>query len=219
MESPAERRVLRAATLGEEADLTELSDEASDLSAEFVRGLCVGPDAAKIDSRGVWIRGGRIRGELNLGFAQIPHPLVFSGIHFEKPPIFEQCRLPALYFEDCSLSSCGSVVASRTRTYCDACLAGAASGDTRLKRAAASSRQQEALAEWRLAGFERQEPEIFRKEILPLLKRMPIRKMMTATGLSEPYCHRIRRGEAVPHRRHWQALRELAEELAKGTLA
>jgi CRISPR-associated endonuclease Cas1 len=106
---------------------------------------------------------------------------------------------------------CGATDLSGSRSYCDRCLAEAGSGDTRLRKAAASARQQEALAAWRKAGFERQRPELYQKEIFPLLRRTPIRKMMEATGLSEPYCFRIRRGETTPHPRHWRALFELGE--------
>jgi len=35
--------------------------------------------------------------------------------------------------------------------------------------------------------------------------------MMDATGLSRPYCATIRRGERVPHARHWGVLRMLAK--------
>jgi CRISPR-associated endonuclease Cas1 len=114
---------------------------------------------------------------------------------------------------------CGASIASRTRTYCDPCLAQAGSGDTRLKRAAASARQQEALAEWRQWGYEKPDPRLFKREILPGLRRALLSRMMQATGLSEPYCSRIRRGEAVPHVRHWKALREVAETESDVTIS
>ena len=47
----------------------------------------------------------------------------------------------------------------------------------------------------------------FAREIEPKLKTVSLATMMRATGLSRPYCALIRRGERVPHPRHWGALR------------
>ncbi len=58
----------------------------------------------------------------------------------------------------------------------------------------------------------RTDPATFARDILPCLQRVPLRAMIQATGLSEGYCSFVRRGQKVPHRRHWDALRELAEE-------
>jgi hypothetical protein len=71
-------------------------------------------------------------------------------------------------------------------------------------------RQQEALAEWRRTGVPRPEDGTFQQEILPGLRAIPVLQMVSATGLSEAYCYRIRRGELVPHPRHWRALKEVA---------
>lgn len=103
---------------------------------------------------------------------------------------------------------CGNEVGSRQ--YCDVCLASQAVSDTGLRKAAARVRVQEGLARWREQGGGRRDPESFQKEILPL-REVSLSQLMEATGLSEPYCSRIRRGRVVPHVRHWQALEALAD--------
>jgi hypothetical protein len=52
------------------------------------------------------------------------------------------------------------------------------------------------------------DPDLFEREILPAIQHVPLRELMWATGLSLPYVSQIRRGEKVPHLRHWPALRE-----------
>jgi hypothetical protein len=46
------------------------------------------------------------------------------------------------------------------------------------------------------------------------LEGVPVAAMAAATELSEVYCQAIRAGRATPHPRHWEALRELADEAA-----
>jgi hypothetical protein len=56
---------------------------------------------------------------------------------------------------------------------------------------------------------DRLDPQTFRDEILPGLRNLPTRALVWATGLTRAYCSRIRKGELVPHPRHWDALRSL----------
>jgi hypothetical protein len=49
-------------------------------------------------------------------------------------------------------------------------------------------------------------PELFAREILPGLQRVPLSDLVRATGLTQGYLSQIRRGEKVPHPRHWPAL-------------
>jgi len=74
----------------------------------------------------------------------------------------------------------------------------------------ANTRRREEAAAWD-AEHERPDPEIFRREILPGLADVPLGAMMRATGLSKRYVWLIRQGGYVPHPRHWEALRKLAE--------
>jgi len=133
-----------------------------------------------------------------------------------------------------SCPGCGQPSPDRRRRYCAACAAerGAQRG-TRAREAAAivlaqlraeqhdpahggraaqirgakNSAHQQAIRAW---TGERPDPEIFRSEILPGLRREPVSELVTATGLSEHYCSLIRLGKNVPHPRHWDTLRAVA---------
>jgi len=56
------------------------------------------------------------------------------------------------------------------------------------------------------------EPEVFTREILPLLEGVSLGKMKAATGLSVTTCAKVKRGY-VPHPRHWSSLRAEASKL------
>jgi hypothetical protein len=45
----------------------------------------------------------------------------------------------------------------------------------------------------------------FWRDILPLIRDVPLSRLQRATGLSLRYVSLIRRGERTPHPRHWQA--------------
>jgi hypothetical protein len=66
-------------------------------------------------------------------------------------------------------------------------------------RGAKNAAQGRAVREWEGAP---PDPEVFRSEILPELRRKPIGDLVAATGLSEHYCSLIRLGKKVPHPRH-----------------
>ena len=51
----------------------------------------------------------------------------------------------------------------------------------------------------------------FARDVLPRLRAVPLRHMAEATGLSEGYCSFVRRGQKVPHRRHWAALTQVGK--------
>jgi CRISPR-associated endonuclease Cas1 len=51
----------------------------------------------------------------------------------------------------------------------------------------------------------------FKRDILPELQGVTLRRIMEATGLSKRFASQIRNGLAVPHRRHWDALLVLLE--------
>jgi hypothetical protein len=51
----------------------------------------------------------------------------------------------------------------------------------------------------------------FKRDILPGLQGITLRRIMEATGLSKRFASQIRNGLAVPHRRHWDALLVLLE--------
>jgi hypothetical protein len=75
------------------------------------------------------------------------------------------------------------------------------------RRGAAIAERRRQAAEWDQANPEPADPEVFRREILPLIEEVPLRRLVEATGLSLRYCSLIRRGEKVPHPRHWASVR------------
>jgi CRISPR-associated endonuclease Cas1 len=124
--------------------------------------------------------------------------------------------------------TCGQEVRSAGRVYCDDCLLEARAE----QRAAFAESGPEALAARRSHGVdpahggqaarrrsetmrrhhreaienhESFEPDRFAREILSSIQDMPLRQLRDATGLSLRYLSLIRRGERVPHPRHWPA--------------
>jgi CRISPR-associated endonuclease Cas1 len=79
-------------------------------------------------------------------------------------------------------------------------------------RGAKNAAHQRAVRAW---ASERPDPAVFTSEILPGLRGLPIGSLVAATGLSEHYCSLIRLGKRVPHPRHWEALRAVAEVSAR----
>ena len=54
--------------------------------------------------------------------------------------------------------------------------------------------------------------DAYRRDILPTLATIPLRRLQEATQLSKTTCGQIRRGLKVPHPRHWGALQELSSQ-------
>jgi CRISPR-associated endonuclease Cas1 len=131
--------------------------------------------------------------------------------------------------------SCGVLLVSRKRSYCNDCLPkvyeehlatlqkmGPAAvgrlmaagrdpthgGDAARLRAASLLRTKWEAAQWE-RQHKRPDPAEFRKKILPKLKSVSLGQMVKATGLSLIYCSLVRRGVYVPHPRHWRVLKSL----------
>jgi hypothetical protein len=73
-------------------------------------------------------------------------------------------------------------------------------------RGTKNAAHQQAVQEWK---GERPDPEVFRREVLPGLRGVPIGELAMATGLSDHYCALIRLGKKVPHPRHWSAFESI----------
>lgn len=86
---------------------------------------------------------------------------------------------------------------------------GGEAGRLRGERNAATLRANAAWERRQSGDFD---PDTFAREIQLRLKTASLAAMMRATGLSRPYCARIRRGEQIPHPRHWNALRTLVSQ-------
>lgn len=143
-------------------------------------------------------------------------------------------RLPAACLD------CGTILDNPVRRYCDDCLpeirqeqgtafalAGPATlaerrasgtdpahgSDAGRRRGERNKAHVEAARTWERddATSTLMDSDAFTREILPRLQGIPLRVMANATGLSEGYCSFVRRGQKVPHRRHWVTLSNLIE--------
>jgi hypothetical protein len=54
------------------------------------------------------------------------------------------------------------------------------------------------------------DPGVFAREIVPAIQALPLSDLVRATGLTHGYLSKVRRGEKVPHPRHWPASRTFA---------
>jgi hypothetical protein len=127
---------------------------------------------------------------------------------------------------------CGGELPHPRRVYCDECLphfqreqlerAGAPrsaveilrartggdathGGEAATKRGAATANRKRDLRDWELEHGKLVDLSAFEREILPQIRDVPLSRLVRATGLSLRYCSLIRRGEKVPHPRHWDA--------------
>jgi hypothetical protein len=141
-------------------------------------------------------------------------------------------RLPA------TCRGCGDSLTGKRRRYCETCLreqftevsergrpAAAAAlarlradgrdpahgGEAAISRGRKNAAHQRAVAQWERSADESEDPAEFRREIAPRLRTSTITELTEATGLSPAYCSLIRLGKRVPHARHWQNLRALAD--------
>jgi hypothetical protein len=79
-------------------------------------------------------------------------------------------------------------------------------GEARTKRGATNARRKADLRKWERQHGKAADLTAFEHEILPLIQKVPLSRLVKATGLSLRYVSQIRRGERVPHPRHWEAL-------------
>ncbi|HEY1866693.1 MAG TPA: CRISPR-associated endonuclease Cas1 [Candidatus Cybelea sp.] len=133
---------------------------------------------------------------------------------------------------------CGEPVLKRRRRHCDACMpkarrehglraiaaarkalaAQAAAGNDPRRSVAVNRARGEAISErhrrnrrWAREHPGQRDEAWFKREIAPKLDAFTLAEIAAATGLSLAACSRIRAGARVPHPRHWEALRELAD--------
>jgi hypothetical protein len=52
--------------------------------------------------------------------------------------------------------------------------------------------------------------DFYRREILPRLSAFTVKKIRVAIDVSHPYATLIKRGDRIPHPRHWMRLAGLA---------
>ena len=141
---------------------------------------------------------------------------------------------------------CGLVLEDAARLYCDNCLpqrrdgavavfasAGLAAlarrraegsdpahgGEAGRAKGLRNAAHSAANAAWEVEHGNGWVPNEFRRDILPMLQGAPLRAIAAATGLSLRYCSLIRRGEEVPHGRHWLTLQQPGMQLEKTSKA
>jgi hypothetical protein len=61
------------------------------------------------------------------------------------------------------------------------------------------------------SGDSKPDADVFRQDILPGLRDIPVSQLASVTGFSAAYCSRIRAGKQVPHPRVWDRLRALID--------
>jgi hypothetical protein len=61
-------------------------------------------------------------------------------------------------------------------------------------------------------------PGLFVREILPLIRELPLSDLVRATGLTHGHLSQVRRGAKVPHPRHWAALRDAGSPCTENDL-
>jgi CRISPR-associated endonuclease Cas1 len=131
---------------------------------------------------------------------------------------------------------CGALLPSSERQYCDGCLphryaelaatfhvAGrqtlarlraqdvdpAHGGESGRQRGQTNAQHQRDIAAWQSTEGDGDAALDFQRDIRPTLQQVSLNVLMQATGLSLRYCWLIRRGERIPHPRHWAALANL----------
>lgn len=134
---------------------------------------------------------------------------------------------------------CGTILASRSRTYCDACLPVAKErsiakfsdsgrirlaelreqgrepsrgGEAKRKRGEKNSKHMKEQAVWESINGTNADPDTFRSGIWPNLQALSLTALSAATGLSRQYCSRIRSGECIPHPRHRESFEAVGLE-------
>jgi CRISP-associated protein Cas1 len=132
---------------------------------------------------------------------------------------------------------CGEPVAKRRRRHCEACMpkarrehglraienarktlaAQTAAGNDPRRSLGVNRARGDAISEghrrnrqWAREHPGQRDEAWFKREIVPKLDAFTLAKIATTTGLSLAACSRIRAGGQVPHPRHWEALRKLA---------
>ena len=79
------------------------------------------------------------------------------------------------------------------------------------RRTATHAKQVEALRRWNPAELPKWlDEDFYRREILPRLSAFTVKAIRLAIDVSHPYAILIKRGERIPHPRHWVRLARLA---------
>jgi CRISPR-associated endonuclease Cas1 len=119
---------------------------------------------------------------------------------------------PALALWTCP--ECGGAVTNARHVRCDACIAAdpAQAPEIRGRRGAAIAARKRALTEWNKVSPDRAyDPDLFRREILPRLRTVPLAEIMEAAGCCKASASDYRRGKRTPHLSTWAALAKMVQ--------
>jgi CRISPR-associated protein Cas1 len=172
-------------------------------------------------------------------FNRLPTPLTNANRLAGRESMRRRSRQPRPPRPSGLCKTCGGEVPHRSREFCETCLpayqqeqfqqrfsgSGLAKleqlkaagrdpthgGEARAKRGATNVKRKAELREWELHYGKVVDVATFQLEIWPLIQGVPLSRLVKATGLSLRYVSQIRRGERVPHPRHWLALQATAE--------
>ena len=109
---------------------------------------------------------------------------------------------------------CGGAVTNPRHVRCEACIAAdpAQAPEIRGRRGAAIAARKRALVEWDRVNLDSvYDPDLFRREILPSLRTVPLAEIMEAAGCSKASASDYRRGKRTPHVSAWAALADISE--------
>jgi CRISPR-associated endonuclease Cas1 len=169
---------------------------------------------------------------------RVPTPLTNANRLTGRERMRRQNRRPRATKPVPSCKTCGGEVPHPDRDYCDACLpayqreqfeqrfsrSGLAKleqlkadgadpthgGKASSRRGATNVLRKAELREWEQRHGKLVDLTAFQREILPLIQNVPLSRLVKATGLSLRYVSQVRRGEKVPHPRHWERFRDAA---------
>lgn len=78
------------------------------------------------------------------------------------------------------------------------------------RRAATHAKQVEALRKWSPSDLPTWlDEDTYRREVMPRLATLTVKRIRLAISVSHPYATLIKRGQKIPHPRHWQPLAKL----------
>lgn len=103
-ETRAERLLADCVLRGVTADVSGFEDEAEkEVRSAFLRGLCLNAENLNIAPRGLWLKGAKVLGTLDLDGVTLDRTLWFSNCIFTDRPILRDARGKTLGFIDCIL--------------------------------------------------------------------------------------------------------------------
>ncbi len=113
-----------------------------------------------------------------------------------------------------SCPDCGGPVTNRLHVRCEACIDAdpAQMPEIRGRSGAAIAARKRELSQWEQANpGVNYDPELFRRDILPMLRTVKLNEIVEAIGCSKASASDIRRGKRTPRVSAWTALAGLVK--------